>query len=82
MILRSTSVLKQLLKIQRTADVYIDIQSTEVHFISMYMCLLRQNQLLCQQAAILAMQLGHISIDVPSLIRIERGLEGEPRPRT
>ena len=44
------------------------------------MCLLPQNHLLCQQAAIHAMQLRHISIHIPNLIRIERGIVGEPKP--
>ena len=64
----------------------------------MYICLLPQNQLLCRQAAVVAMQLvqllcqqatidamqlRHISIYIPpSLNRIERGLVGEPGPRT
>ena len=43
----------------------------------MYICLLLENQLLCQQAAVIAKQLGHISIHIPSLIRIEGGLVGE-----
>ena len=46
------------------------------------MCLLPQNQLLCQQAAIPAWRLGHISIHILSLIRIESGLVGKPRPPT
>ena len=41
------------------------------------MCLLPQNQLLCQHAAIPAMQLVYISMHIPSLIMIERGLTGE-----
>ena len=48
----------------------------------MHICLMPQNWILCQQAAVVAMQLGQISIDVPSLIRIERGLVGEPEHRT
>ena len=48
----------------------------------MYICLLPENQRLCQQTAVVAKQLGHISIHTPSLIRIERGLVGEPGPRT
>ena len=35
-----------------------------------------ENQLLCQQAPADAMQLGHISIQIPSLFRIERVLVG------
>ena len=48
----------------------------------MYICLLPQNQLLCQQVAIVAMQLVNIEIHIPSLIRIERGLGLEPGHRT
>ena len=47
----------------------------------MYNCLLPEGQLLCQQAAVNAMQLGHISIYKPSLFWIEFGLVGEPEPR-
>ena len=54
----------------------------EIHCISMYICLLPENQLFCQQAAVDAMQLGHISIHMPSLFRIKRVLVGEPEPQT
>ena len=47
----------------------------EIHCTSryMYICLLPQNQVLCQQVAIITMQLDHIAIHIPSLIRTERG---------
>ena len=48
----------------------------------MYICLLPQTQLLCQQVAIIKMQLDHIAIHITSLIRIERGLGWEPGPKT
>ena len=51
----------------------------------MYISLLRQNQVLRQQAAVVAMhavQLHYITIHIPSLVRIERGLGWEPGPRT
>ena len=56
----------------------------EIHFTSMHICLLPQNQLMCQQVAIITMQLDHIAIQIhiPSLIRIERGLGCEPGPQT
>ena len=38
----------------------------------MYICLLPQNQLLCQQAATITMQLPHLALHIPNLIRIER----------
>ena len=40
----------------------------------MYVCLLPQNQLLCQHVAITTIQLDHIATHVPCLIRIESGL--------
>ena len=49
---------------------------------SMYICLLPQNHLLCQQAAIIIMQQNHIAVHIPSLIMIEKGLLLEPGPRT
>ena len=42
---------------------------------SMNICLLLQNQLLCQQVAIITTQPGHIAIHIPTFIRIERGSE-------
>ena len=45
------------------------------------MCWLPQNQLLWQQAAVVAKQPAQISIHISSVIRIERGLEGEPEHR-
>ena len=48
----------------------------------MYICLLPQNQLLCQQVAIITMQLDYIAIHIPSLIWIQRGLGWEPLART
>ena len=54
---------------------------TEMNCISMYICLLHRNHLLCQQAAIPAIKLCQISMHIPSLIRIERGLVGKPLPR-
>ena len=47
----------------------------------MYICLLPENQHLCKQTAVIAKPLGCISIHIPSLIRIERDLVGEPGPR-
>ena len=41
-----------------------------------------QNQLLCQQAAVVAMHLHHITIHKPSLVRTESGLGWAPGPRT
>ena len=54
----------------------------KIHCTSMYICLLPQNQFLCQQVAIITMQLVHIAIHIPNLIRIEKGLGWEPGPRT
>ena len=54
----------------------------ELHCTSMYISLLSQNQLLCQQVAIITVQVYHIAIHIPSLIVIEGGLEWEPGPRT
>ena len=54
----------------------------EIICTSMYICLLPQNQLLCQQVARITMQLYHIAIHIPRLIRIERGLGWKPGPRT
>ena len=48
----------------------------------MYICLLPQNQLLCRQVSMIAMQLYNIAIHILNLIRIERGLGREPGPRT
>ena len=48
----------------------------------MYICLLPQNQLLCQQAAIITTQLDHKAVHIPSVIMIEKGLLLEPGPRT
>ena len=48
----------------------------------MYICLLHQNLVLCQQVTIAVMQLGHTLIHFLSLNRIERGLVGMPGPRT
>ena len=64
----------------RTSKIAIFLM--EIHCISIYTCLLPENQLLYQQAAVDAMQLGHISVSIPSLFRTERGLAGEPEPRT
>ena len=44
----------------------------------MYICLLPQNQLFCQQIAITTIQLDYIAIHMPSLLRIERGLGWKP----
>ena len=54
----------------------------EIHCTPMYICQLPNNQPLYQQVAIISMQLYHIAIHIPSLIRIERGLVWEPGPRT
>ena len=54
----------------------------EIHGTSMYICLLPQNHLFSQQVAIITMQLDHIAVHTTSLIRIEKGLEWEPGPRT
>ena len=54
----------------------------EIPYTLMYISLLPKNQLLCQQVAIIAMQLDHIAIHIPSLIGIERGIGWEPGPRT
>ena len=54
----------------------------EIHCTSMYLCLLPQIQLLCQQVATISMQLNHIAIYILNLIRIERGLGWQPGPRT
>ena len=54
----------------------------EIHCTSMYICLLPQNHLFSQQVAIITMQLDHIAVHTPSLIKIEKGLEWEPGPRT
>ena len=50
----------------------------EIHCTSMYISLLPQNQLLCQQVAMITMQLDHIAIHIPSLCRIEGLLGWEP----
>ena len=50
--------------------------------ISMLIRSFPENQLLCQQAAEVAKQLGHIGIHIPSLFRIARGIVGEPEHRT
>ena len=47
----------------------------------MFICLLPQNQLLCQQVGIIPMQTVEIALHIPSLIMIERGLGWEPGPR-
>ena len=52
----------------------------EIHCTSMYICLLPQNQLLYQTFAIITMQVVHIEIHTPSLIRNEKGLVLEPGP--
>ena len=54
----------------------------DIHCTSMYISLLSQNQVLCQQVGIITVQRGHIAIHIPSLIRIEKGLELESGPRT
>ena len=54
----------------------------ETHCTSMYICLLPQNQILCQQIVKITMQIVHIARYIQSLIRIERGLGLEPGPRT
>ena len=54
----------------------------EIHLKSMYIGLLSQNKLLCQQVAITIMQLDHITMHIPSLIRIEKDLGLETGPRT
>ena len=54
----------------------------EIHRASMYICLVPQNQLLCQKVVITTKQLDRIAIHIPSLIRIERGLVEEPGLRT
>ena len=58
----------------RTSNVENFYFLIEIHCTSMSICLLPQNQLLCQQVAIIAMQLDHVAIHITSLIRIERGL--------
>ena len=50
--------------------------------ISMLTRSLPENQVWCQQAAVVVMQLGHTTIDTLTLFRIERGLVGEPELRT
>ena len=47
----------------------------------MYICLLPQFQLLCQLAAIITMQICHMAIHIPNLIRIERGIDWNPGPQ-
>ena len=54
----------------------------EIYYTLMYISLLPKNLLLCQQVAIIAMQLHHIAIHIPSLIRIKRGIEWELGLRT
>ena len=54
----------------------------EIHCTSMYICVLPQIQLLCQQIVIIAMPLDHIAIHITISITIARGLEWEPGPRT
>ena len=53
----------------------------ETHCTSIYICLLPQNPLFCQQVAKITMQIVHIAIHIPSVIRNERGLVLEPGPR-
>ena len=53
-----------------------------VHYTSLYICLLPQNQLLCLQVNIMTMQQDHIATYIPRLIRIVKGLGWEPGPRT
>ena len=50
------------------------------NYTSMYICLLPQNQLLCQQVAIIIIQLDRITIHIPTLFRIELGLGSEQGP--
>ena len=53
----------------------------EIHCktMSMYICVLPQIQLLCQQVAETTMQIVHIAIHIPSLIRIERCSSKSPQ---
>ena len=67
----------------RTSNVEIFYFLKETHSTSMYICMLHQNQLLCQQVAIIIMQIDNIAITIPIvLIRIETSLGLETRPRT
>ena len=66
----------------RTSNIENFYFLTEIHCTSMYICLLPQNQLLCQQVAVITMKIDHIAINISSLIRIERDLGWEPGPRT
>ena len=66
----------------RTSNVETFYFLIEIHCTSMYVCLLPQNQLLCQEVAIITMQLDHIAIQILRLTMIARGLEWEPGPRT
>ena len=54
----------------------------EIHCTSMNIGILPKSPLLCQQVAIITIQLDNISIQIPSVLRIERGLGWEPGPRT
>ena len=55
---------------------------TKIHCTSMNIGMLPKTKLLCQQVAIITMQLDQISIHIPCLISIERVLGWEPGPRT
>ena len=48
----------------------------------MYICLLPQNGLFCQQVAIITIELDHIAIHIPNLVLIERCLGWEAGPQT
>ena len=47
---------------------------TEIHYTPTCICLLLQKHLLCQQVAIITMQLDDTAIHILRLIRIERAL--------
>ena len=54
----------------------------EIHCTSLYIMLMPRNQLLCLQVNIMTMQQDHIATHTPRFIRIEKGLELVPGPRT